>query len=74
MKNYWKIKNSEISFNYVEFDGLKIILYCWINETRKNKGKRFEILQKIAKYKLKILDNSERIKLLGDMSDNEEKI
>ena len=34
----------------------------------------FEILQKIAKYQLKILDNAERIKLLGDMSDNEAKI
>ena len=34
MKNYWKIKNNEILFNYIEFDGLKRVLYCRINKIK----------------------------------------
>ena len=32
----------------------------------KSKEERFEILSKIAKYQLNILNNAEKIKLLGD--------
>jgi hypothetical protein len=32
----------------------------------KNKEERFEILSHIAKYQLNILNNAEKIKLLGD--------
>ena len=32
----------------------------------KSKEERFEILSKIAKYQLDILNNAEKIKLLGD--------
>ena len=38
----------------------------------KSKEERFEILSEIAKYQLNILNNAEKIKLLGDEKDNEE--
>ena len=38
----------------------------------KNKEERFEILSKIAKYQLEILNNEEKIKLLGS-EDNAKK-
>lgn len=38
----------------------------------KSKEDRFDILSNIAKYQLNVLDNAEKIKLLGDSKDNEE--
>ncbi len=38
----------------------------------KSKEERFEILNEIAKYQLNILNNAEKIKLLGNSKDNEE--
>ena len=40
----------------------------------KNKEERFEILSQIAKYQLNILNNAEKIKLLGDKKENEEQV
>ena len=40
----------------------------------KNKEERFEILSGIAKYQLEILNNAEKIKLLGDSKEYEEQI
>ena len=37
----------------------------------KNKEERFEILSQIAKYQLNILNNAEKIKLLGDSKEYE---
>ncbi len=37
----------------------------------KSKEERFEILSEIAKYQLNILNNAEKIKLLGDKNDEE---
>ena len=36
----------------------------------KNKEERFEILSRIAKYQLGILNNAEKIKLLGDKKED----
>ena len=38
----------------------------------KSKEERFEILSNIAKYQLNVLDNAEKIKLLGNNKDNDE--
>ena len=38
----------------------------------KSKEERFDILISIAKYQLNVLDNAEKIKLLGDSKGNEE--
>jgi len=40
----------------------------------KSKEERFEILSEIAKYQLNILNNAEKIKLLGDSKEYEEQI
>ena len=40
----------------------------------KSKEDRFEILSGIAKYQLNILNNAEKIKLLGDSKDYEEQV
>ena len=40
----------------------------------KDKEERFEILSSIAKYQLDILNNVEKIKLLGDRSEYKSKI
>lgn len=40
----------------------------------KNNEERFEILSQIAKYQLNILNNAEKIKLLGDKKEYEEQI
>ena len=40
----------------------------------KSKEERFEILSEIAKYQLNILNNAEKIKLLGDKKNEEKKI
>ena len=37
----------------------------------KSKEERFEILSKIAKYQLEILNNAEKVKLLEDNKNNE---
>ena len=37
----------------------------------KSKEERFEILSEIAKYQLNILNNAEKIKLLGESKDGE---
>ena len=40
----------------------------------KDKEERFEELSQIAKYQLNILNNAEKIKLLGDSKEYEEQI
>ena len=40
----------------------------------KSKEERFEILNQIAKYQLNILNNAEKIKLLGDSKEYEEQV
>ena len=40
----------------------------------KSKEERFEILSKIAKYQLNILNNAEKIKLLADNKEYEEQV
>ena len=42
--------------------------------TGKGKEERFEILSQIAKYQLNILNNAEKIKLLGDSKEYEEQV
>ena len=38
----------------------------------KSKEERFEVLSEIAKYQLNILNNAEKIKLLGESKKDEE--
>lgn len=77
----WRELNPNLSKNYNLRD------YATINELTvlsnleshnselikegKSKEERFETLQKIAKYQLNILDNAEKIKLLGDSKEDD---
>lgn len=61
----WDVKRILTKNNYlIHTDAIKNYILP-DNDYYKNKEERFEILSKIAKYQLEILNNAEKIKLLG---------